>query len=139
MSLLCIRPFAFALLLVGLAACNNNTSNVYETKTAHPTLADFQSHISNPFLKDRVDVTSAYVGQASGLMRVQCNIVNRTAAPAFYMYKFTWFDAQGLKLSTNSDFWTRRELNGGGQEEITAISPTGAAVDWRLELRPWDR
>jgi uncharacterized protein YcfL len=131
---------ASILLLVVLAPVACSSSNVYQTNTARPNAIDFQSKISNPFLRDRVNVTSVFVGQTpDGCLRVQPNIQNTSGANVFYMYRFTWFDAQGLKLSTNTDFWTRRELNAGGIDEITAVSPTNKAVDWRLEIRPWDR
>ncbi len=127
-----------AMLITGISSCNT-ASNVYETKNARPNAIDFESKISNPFLKGRVDVTSCYVGDADGLLRVQANITNTTSANALYMYKFTWYDASGLKVSNNSDFWTRRELNGGASGEIIGLAPTKATVDWRLEIRPWDR
>lgn len=140
------RPLPLARLLACLvltgaalpAACKS--SNVYETDNARPNAIDFSKKISNPFLRDKVDVTSVYVGNTpDGLLRVQPNITNRTNAIAYYMYRFTWFDGQGLKIPANADFWTRREMNAGAVEEITAVAPTRSAVDWRMEIRPWDR
>lgn len=126
-----------ALAFVSLTGCKS--SNVYQTETARPNAIDFEQKISNPFLKDRVNVQTVFVGQADGLLRVQANIANGSGANALYMYKFTWFDAQGLKASSNSDFWTRRELNAGASGEITGLAPSRSVVDWRLEIRPWDR
>ncbi|MDZ4832044.1 MAG: YcfL family protein [Phycisphaerae bacterium] len=114
------------------------SSNVYETENARPNAIEFKSKISNSSLKDKIDVVSVYVGQASGLLRVQANVVNGSDYNARYMYKVTWYDGQGLKLPANSDFWTRREMNAGGKDEIAAIAPSGKAADWRLEIRPWD-
>ncbi|MDZ4753562.1 MAG: YcfL family protein [Phycisphaerae bacterium] len=126
--------------LAGIAAAAGcSSSNTYETKNARPNAIEFDSKISNPFLKGKVDVTSCYVGQADGLLRVQANLVNESAGNALYMYKFTWYDSSGLKIGASTDAWTRRELNGGAQGEITALAPTRATVDWRLEIRPWDR
>ncbi len=119
-------------------ACTS--SNVYETKNARPNAIEFDSKISNPFLKGRVDVTSCYVGQTpDGLLRVQVNIQNRSGGNAQYMYAFTWFDASGLKIGNNHDFWTRREMNTGASGEISGLAPTKGTVDWRLEIRPWDK
>ncbi len=133
-----VNSLVAAILILSIGSCNT-ASNVYATKNARPNAIDFESKISNPFLKDRVDVTSCYVGDADGLLRVQVNISNTTSANALYMYKFTWYDASGLKVSNNSDFWTRRELNGGASSEIVGLGPNKATVDWRLEIRPWDR
>ena len=52
--------------------------------------------------------------------------------------KSTWFDGQGMKVTGNSEFWTRREVNGGGEIEIVGMAPKSACRDWRLEIRPWD-
>ncbi len=133
------RTLATLLLAVALPlGCSS--SNVYETNNARPNAIEFESKISNPFLKGRVDVTSVFVGQSpDGLLRVQTNIVNRSSGNAQYMYAFTWFDAAGLKIGNNHDFWTRRELNSGASGEISGLAPTKNAVDWRLEIRPWDR
>ena len=137
-------PTAFALaasgllLAVHLGGCNS--SNVYETTNARPNAIEFDSKISNPFLKGRLDVTSCYVGQTpDGVLRVQCNIQNKSGGNAQYMYAFTWFDSSGLKIGNNHDFWTRRELNAGASGEIPGLAPTKNAVDWRLEIRPWDK
>jgi len=132
-----IAPLVSAAFVLGGLGCSS--SNVYETKKARPNAIDFSEKISNPFLKERVDVQSAFVGEADGLLRVQANIENRSSANALYMYKFTWYDKQGLKASSNSDFWTRRELNAGARGEIVGLAPSSDVVDWRLEIRPWDR
>ena len=136
-----VRPaIAVALVAVLLGASGGcSSSNTFETRNARPNAIEFESKISNPFLKGRVDVASAFVGEADGLLRVQANIENRSSNTALYMYKFTWFDQNGLKISNNHDFWTRRELNGGAFGEIVGLAPTRKAVDWRLEIRPWDR
>lgn len=129
---------AATLLAAALGGCSS--SNVYETTNARPNAVEFQTKISNPFLKGRVDVTSCYVGQTpDGLLRVQCNLENKSGGNAQYMYMFTWFDAAGLKIGNNSDFWTRRELNAGASGEVPGLAPTKNAVDWRLEIRPWDK
>jgi hypothetical protein len=43
-----------------------------------------------------------------------------------------------MKVTGNSEFWTRREVNGGGEIEIVGMAPKSACRDWRLEIRPWD-
>lgn len=137
------RKPLFLALLVGAALAapfaGCKSSNTYETTKARPNAIDFSEKISNPFLKERVDVQSAFVGEADGLLRVQANIENRSSSNSLYMYKFTWFDKQGLKASSNSDFWTRRELNAGAKGEIIGLAPSNDVIDWRLEIRPWDR
>lgn len=140
-----VRSFAPAIFTIGavgvatlVSGCES--SNVYETTNARPNAIDFQSRISNPFLKGRVDVTSCYVGETpDGLLRVQCNVQNKGGNNAQYMYMFTWFDSAGLKIGNNHDFWTRRELNAGASGEVPGLAPTKNAVDWRLEIRPWDK
>jgi uncharacterized protein YcfL len=128
-----------ALLPCGAHLGGCSASNVYSTSNARPNAVDFSSKISNPFLKNQVEVTSAFVGQADGLLRVQANIRNISSSNVTYMYQFTWFDSMGLRASSNSDFWTRRELNGGALAEIVGLAPSSKVVDWRLEIRPWNR
>jgi uncharacterized protein YcfL len=130
---------AIGILTTGLlAGCGS--SNVYETSNARPNAVEFESKISNPELKGKVDVQSAFVGNTpDGLLRVQWNIANRSVGNAFYMYRVTWFDSAGLKIGNNHDFWTRREMNGGAVDEISGLAPNLSAVDWRLEIRKWDR
>lgn len=134
-----MQPLRSLLSAVVLVAAGCSSSNVYQTENARPNAVEFSSKISNPFLGDRVFVQSAFVGNADGLLRVQANIQNRTGANALYMYKFTWFDANGLAVNAFSEFWTRRELNAGAFGQIVGMAPTNAVVDWRLEIRPWDR
>jgi len=133
--------FVGTVVLLGLlgpvAGCDN--SNVYRSpQTARPNEIDFASRVSNPFLGDQIEVASAYAAESDGLLRVQANLRNLTNGNRRFMYRWTWFDGQGMKVTGNSDFWTRRELNGGGEMEITGIAPKSACRDWRLEIRPWD-
>ena len=132
------RPLVAALLAVAiLAGCEN--SNTYKSeRSARPNQLEFESRVSNPFLAGKVDVTSAYAAESDGLLRVQANIRNQTNGNARFMYRWTWFDGQGMKVTANSDFWTRREVNGGGEIEIVGMAPKSACRDWRLEIRPWD-
>jgi hypothetical protein len=72
-------PAILALVVAASFAGACTSSNVYETKNARPNAIEFDSKISNPFLKGRVDVTSCYVGQTpDGVLRVQVNIENHT-------------------------------------------------------------
>jgi uncharacterized protein YcfL len=120
-----------------LAGCEN--SNTYKSEgSARPNQLEFESRVSNPFLAGKVDVTSAFAAESDGLLRVQANIRNQTNGNARFMYRWTWFDGQGMKVTANSDFWTRREANGGGEIEIVGMAPKSACRDWRLEIRPWD-
>ena len=132
------RVAAIALVSSLVAACSP-ASNTYETEPKRANAIDFKSKISNPFLRDQVDVTTVYVGDTDGCLRIQANAQNNTAGNATFMYQFTWFDDQGLKLSTNDDHWTRRELNAGAKTEINTVCPTKLGKDWRLEIRPWDK
>jgi len=132
------RPLALAsLALALLAGCEN--SNTYKSeRSARPNQLEFEQRVSNPFLAGKVDVTSAYAAESDGLLRVQANIRNQTNGNARFMYRWTWFDGQGMKVTGNSEFWTRREVNGGGEIEIVGMAPKSACRDWRLEIRPWD-
>jgi uncharacterized protein YcfL len=137
MPMLRLRTLPPLVVLALAAACSS--TNVYRTDEARPNAVEFERKISNPFLRDRVNVQSAFVAQADGLLRVQVNVANTSGANALYMYRFTWFDGQGMRVTGNADFWTRRELNAGAANEIIGLAPTSAVVDWRLEIRPWDR
>ncbi len=128
---------AASLAVAILAGCES--SNTYRPeRSARPNQIEFQSRVSNPFLAGKVDVISAYDSKSDGLLRVQANIRNQTNGNARFMYRWTWFDGKGMKVTANSDFWTRREVNGGGEIEVVGIAPKSACNDWRLEIRPWD-
>lgn len=126
-----------ALALAQATGCKS--SNTYKSEpSARPNQVEFESHISNPFLAGKIDVTSAYTAESDGLLRVQANVRNQTNGNGRFMYRWTWFDGQGMKVTGNADFWTRREVNGGGEIEIVGMAPKSACRDWRLEIRPWD-
>jgi uncharacterized protein YcfL len=130
-------PVFLTLALVAAVGCDS--SNTYRSeRTARANRIELESRVSNPFLAGKIDVTSAYAVETDGLLRVQANIRNETKGNGRFMYRWTWFDGQGMKVTGNSDFWTRREVNGGGEIEIVGMAPKAACRDWRLEIRPWD-
>lgn len=133
-----MRSVRLCLLSVALVS-GCESSNTYRSEpAARPNQVDFASRVSNPFLADKIDVTSAFVAESDGLLRVQANVRNQTKGNGRFMYRWTWFDGQGMKVTGNSEFWTRREVNGGGEIEIVGMAPKSACRDWRLEIRPWD-
>ena len=136
-----IGVFAVVLLMAAamLASGGCASAGVNTVRPADPPVAPVREHLArittNPALDDRASVTSVFVDDASGLLKVQANVQSRVAGPSWIQYHYDWFDDRGMVIEGPSDGAARVQLLPGERVNLLGLAPDTRAVDWRLTIR----
>lgn len=132
------------------AGCQNTVNTVEnEEKTMTPNTVRDARFVTDGFLRDRLALKSVNVAEtADGFMRVQVEAVNvRTGAfaqawsgitgdnPYKVMYKFDWFDENGMQVKGILSNWRNATIIPGETAYFQGIAPTASCKDFKLSLR----
>ena len=75
------------------------------------------------------------VNEAPGeFIKVQVELLNTTSSLKSFNYRFEWFDANGVQLSSPTSTYITRQIEGKESIFISAVAPTPSAKDFRLKL-----
>ena len=138
-------------LWVLLAAGCQNTVNTVENadKTMTPNTITDARFVTDGFLKDRLALKSVNVSKTTdGFRRVQLEAVNvRTGAfaqtwsglkgdaPYTVMYKFDWFDENGMHVKSILSDWRKASVIPGEVVFFQGIAPTTSCKDFRISIK----
>ena len=122
---------------VGLlfSACDTVNTVMPAQSGATPHMVADKRIITNSSLNDIAYVAAVRDGTASGnLKRIEVDLHNTTSAVKNVDYKFEWFDAQGLAITTPAAQTQTISIEGGDTRAIGDTATTPNAVDWKLTL-----
>ena len=124
---------AAALLAAGCQSTINTTERA-EPAGQRDMVAE-KRLITDASLSRRVNIRAVNqsVG-ASGLLKVQVELVNTTRSLQSFSYQFEWFDEQGMLVSGPATVFVPRQIEGKESIFITATAPGERAKDFRLKL-----
>ncbi len=71
---------------------------------------------------------------AGGLVQVQVELLNRTRSAQRFAFKFEWFDAQAMQLSSPAAGLMTRRIEAGESLFLQSVAPNPSAQDFRLKL-----
>ena len=71
---------------------------------------------------------------AGGLLRAQVEVANHMQSVQRFLYKFEWFDANGMQVNNIISANLTEQLEGGESKFISSIAPTPDCKDFRLKL-----
>ncbi|MEM7623088.1 MAG: DUF1425 domain-containing protein [Planctomycetota bacterium] len=121
----------------GMSGCE--ATGVNTVRPANPPVSPTAEHLArittNPTLESRAAVTSVFVDDASGLLKVQANVQSLVTGPSWIQYHFDWFDGRGMVIEGPSDGTARVQLLPGERVNLLGLAPTDRAADWRLTIR----
>lgn len=67
-------------------------------------------------------------------LKVQIELQNTTRSLKTFSYRFEWFDANGIQISTPTSTAIPRQIEGKENLFISAVAPTPTAKDFRVKL-----
>ncbi len=69
------------------------------------------------------------------MLKVQVSLLNTSSFEQRLIYKFEWFDLNGMMVETPLSTWQAKTVMGKEAYELTGVAPTPQAKDFRLKLQ----
>ncbi|HCE45747.1 MAG TPA: hypothetical protein DET40_19565 [Lentisphaeria bacterium] len=131
MKLLAIPALAFVLLL---PACNSPVNSVENTdKVMEKDFVRNKRVITDSALDNRLQVTSVDKQEiAGGLLKVQVTFKNVRKSDFKFAYRFQWFNESGMEVATAATTWIEKDVYGGEEFFLSAVSPNERCKDFKL-------
>ena len=144
-----IHACGFAVML-GLSACQNTVNSVENAdKTMTPNTIVDARFITDGFLKDRLALRSIRTSRTGeNFLKVQLEAVNvRTGVlaqtwswmkddhPYKVMYKFDWFDQDGMQVQSVVSNWRQATVIPGETVCFQGVAPSAACNDFRISVK----
>ena len=144
---LCACGFIAMLLFCGCQNTVNSVENADKTMTPN-NVADAR-FITDGFLKDRLALKSVRTSRTGeNFLKVQVEAVNvRTGVlaqtwsgikndyPYKVMYKFDWFDQDGMQVRSVVSNWRQATVLPGESVYFQGVAPSAACNDFRVSVK----
>ena len=140
--------FVAAMML--LAGCQNTVNTVENAdKTMTPNTVNDVRFVTDGFLKDRLALKSVRTSRTGeNFLKVQLEAVNvRTGvlaqtwsgikhdAPYKVMYKFDWFDQDGMQVQSVVSNWRQATVRPGESVYFQGVAPSAACNDFKISVK----
>ncbi len=134
-----IRVVGLSLLiaLLGLSAGCTTVNTVERSEPiGTPTYVNDKRVVTDQSLNSTVRILSVNEDIVSGnLRRIQVRVQNVRNSARTFSYRFEWFDTAGMQVTTSSNAWQSRRIQGKETISLTAVAPNPRAVDFVLKLQ----
>ncbi len=138
-SQLGFTTFALATLLAA-TGCETSHNQVNTVEPANP---HYQRRIveDTRVVRDRDTARSVAVLKVidgttpEGVLRVGVEVQNRRTKSFRFNYRFDWFDAQGLPVTTPASTMVSQQIEGGQVLVLSSTAPHPSVKDFRLSLQ----
>ena len=134
-----IAKLLFPILAAGafaLAGCGTTVNSVENAqKSGQRNMVSDQRVITSPSLNRRVAIVGVNSAMTpGGLLKVQVELENHTRSLQRFLYRFEWFDANGMRITGAAQAWQTQRIMPRETIIITGIGPTPTATQWQLQL-----
>lgn len=148
MNKFCFVSFC-ALILAG-TGCQNTVNTVENTdKTMTPNTITDTRFVTDDFLKDRLALKNVNISRTAGnFLMVQLeakNVQTGTFAQAWswikgdqpykVMYKFDWFDQNGIQVKSVLSNWRQTTVIPGESVYFQGLAPSAACNDFKISIK----
>ena len=136
-----IMFIAFMILVCGCGQQQQNPRIKLQEGVASDTLGSNiitkpVMHAFSALVGDRIEVTNAAMRRnMSDILELQVEFYNKSYNTERFEYTVEWYDADGFKIKSNTDNWTKKAVAGKSNGRITAIAPNPNAVDFKMNTR----
>jgi uncharacterized protein YcfL len=104
-------------------------------KTGQRQMISDQRVVNDTGLSRAVSVVGINTANTpGGVLKVQVELLNQTRSLHRFSYRFEWFDASGMQVSSLSSVVVGDQIEGGESKFISAIAPDTRCKDFRLKL-----
>jgi uncharacterized protein YcfL len=119
-----------------LASCKTiNTVERAESQAA-PQYVNDKRVISDESLNRKVGVVDVKEAKVSGdLLKVEVTLFNSKNKAKTFLYKFEWFNCDGMTVEPVTSTWLQKEIQGQERLGVSAVAPNPNVVDFKLKLQ----
>lgn len=118
-----------------LAGCSSVNSVERAEPQSRAQVVKDKRIITDSTLDGYACVVAVNEGVAAGrLPKVQVKIANKTSGYRTVNYKFSWFDENGMEISSPSSPWLTLALEGGESRFVSDVAVSPKAKDFSLKL-----
>jgi uncharacterized protein YcfL len=126
---------ALAALALALAGCAGVNTVERQTPVADRQVVPDRRIITEPSFTQPVRIVSVSEATvADGFLKIQVELRNHSAHTHHFNYRVQWFDANGMAIHSPTPVWITRQILPQQTMFVTAVAPTAAAKDFRIEL-----
>lgn len=125
---------AKAAMVFALCSCNNPVNTVenadknYERNFIRNKRVEANEYLAKKIQIDSVDSEDL----PGGLMKAQVAVRNVKRADLKIAYRFQWFNASGMEVSTSAQPWLEKILIGGEVVYLSSVSPNADCKDFKI-------
>ena len=119
-----------------LAGCGTTVNSVENAqKEGQRNMVSDQRVITSPSLNRRVNIVGVNSAMTpGGLLKVQVELENHTRSVQRFLYRFEWFDANGMQVNNILSASVPEQIEGKESKFIYSIAPTPACRDFRVKF-----
>lgn len=118
-----------------LAGCTTVNTVENAQKEGQRNMVTDQRVITDGSLNRKVAIVGVNTATTSGgLLKVQVEVENHTRSLQRFLYKFEWFDANGMQVENIISALTPEQLEGKESKMIYSIAPNANCRDFRVKF-----
>lgn len=125
---------AAAMVLI-LTGCTTVNSVENAQKEGQRQMVTDQRVITDASLSKKVAIVGVNSAMTSGgLLKVQVEVENHTRSRQAFLYRFEWFDANGMQVNNIISVSIPEQIEGRESKFIYSIAPTPSCRDFRVKF-----
>ena len=123
-------------LMLAVSGCKTSVNSVENAqKTGQRQMVSDQRAVTDKSLAGRVSIVGVNSAMTpGGFLKVQIEVLNMTRSLQRFSYRFEWFDANGMQLTTLAPVEVPDQIQGGESKFISSVAPTPACRDFRVKF-----
>jgi len=123
-------------LMLAVSGCKTSVNSVENAqKTGQRQMVSDQRAVTDKSLAGRVSIVGVNSAMTpGGFLKVQIEVLNTTRSLQRFSYRFEWFDANGMQLTTLAPVEVPDQIQGGESKFISSVAPTPACRDFRVKF-----
>lgn len=135
-----IRALFIAMLAAATAGCQQSPPASVNTvgpaaRRAVPTPVADERLITDEIFANTAIITGLIEGTTpDGLRVIEAEVQNATNGHVPFRYRTSWYDDRGLEARGATVVWRHVVLPPGAFRRVTAVAPSAAAHDFRMEF-----
>ena len=119
-----------------LPACNTINSTERAQPVGQANIVHDKRIINDSAMADYAHILSVNEATVSGdILKIQVHLRNESSFDQNLIYKFEWFDLNGMQIETPLSTWQTKTVQGNETYTLSGVAPTPQAKDFRLKLQ----
>jgi uncharacterized protein YcfL len=121
--------------LMALTACTTVNSVENAQKMGMRNMVPDARAITDPSLNRKVFIVGVNTSMTpGGLLKVQVELQNRTRSLQRFMYRFEWFDLNGMQVDNVVSASIPDQIEGQEDKNIQGVAPNPSCRDFRVKF-----